>query len=45
MFLALWLNVWSSANQNAPGFNVGYYVGLYVMFGLFNVIFMYAEFW
>jgi ATP-binding cassette, subfamily C (CFTR/MRP), member 1 len=43
--IALWLNVWTSANEEDPDANVGYYVGIYVLFGILNVVFMFAEFW
>ena len=42
---ALWLNVWTSANEANPDASVGYYVGIYALFGALNVIFMFAEFW
>jgi ATP-binding cassette, subfamily C (CFTR/MRP), member 1 len=45
MLAALWLNIWTAANGEHPDSRVGYYVGIYVMFGVLNVLFMAAEFW
>lgn len=42
---ALWLNIWTAANEEHPDSRVGYYVGIYVLFGVLNVAFMAAEFW
>ncbi|CAK7241645.1 MAG: hypothetical protein STHCBS139747_003111 [Sporothrix thermara] len=41
----LWLNVWTAANERDPSGRVGYYVGVYVLFGCLNVIFLAMEFW
>ncbi len=44
--LALWLNVWTaSIQQNPTGTNTGYYVGIYILFGLLNVLFLGLQFW
>ncbi|CAK7197974.1 hypothetical protein SEUCBS139899_000628 [Sporothrix eucalyptigena] len=39
----LWLNIWTAANEKDPDGRVGYYVGIYVLFGVLNVVFMGAE--
>ncbi|KAL1890953.1 hypothetical protein Sste5346_007950 [Sporothrix stenoceras] len=41
----LWLNIWTASNEEHPDSRVGYYVGIYVLFGVLNVAFMAAEFW
>ncbi len=43
--IALWLNVWTSSNEQHPNSNMGYYVGIYVLFGALNVVFLAAQFW
>ena len=44
---ALWLNVWTAANAANPNANIqqGYYIGIYVMFGGLNVVFLGLQFW
>ncbi|KAH8881696.1 P-loop containing nucleoside triphosphate hydrolase protein [Thozetella sp. PMI_491] len=41
----LWLNVWTSANERDPNANEAYYVSIYVLFGVLNVLFLFLEFW
>ncbi|KAK3935755.1 P-loop containing nucleoside triphosphate hydrolase protein [Diplogelasinospora grovesii] len=41
----LWLNVWTSANEQHPNDKVGYYIGIYVVFAALNLLLMWAEFW
>ncbi|OAA65704.1 ABC transporter [Niveomyces insectorum RCEF 264] len=41
----LWLDVWTDANADDPDGRVGYYVGIYVLFGVLNVFFMGLEMW
>lgn len=45
MLLALWLNIWTASNEKDPDSRVGYYIGIYVLFGVLNVAFMAMEFW
>ncbi|CAK7233982.1 hypothetical protein SBRCBS47491_008794 [Sporothrix bragantina] len=41
----LWLNVWTDANGVHPEARLGYYSGIYVMFGALNVVFLALQFW
>ncbi|KAK3316810.1 P-loop containing nucleoside triphosphate hydrolase protein [Apodospora peruviana] len=41
----LWLNVWTSENETHPNERVGYFVGIYILFGGLNVLFMGLQFW
>ncbi|KAK3682042.1 P-loop containing nucleoside triphosphate hydrolase protein [Podospora appendiculata] len=41
----LWLNIWTSADQLHPVHGTGYYVGIFVLFGTLNIIFMGLQFW
>ncbi|CAK7207847.1 hypothetical protein SEUCBS139899_010662 [Sporothrix eucalyptigena] len=41
----LWLNVWTDANEVHPDAKLGYYAGIYVMFGALNVVFLALQFW
>lgn len=43
-FQALWLNVWTAANVSNPRTNEGYYIGVYMLFGFLNVVFMGLQF-
>lgn len=37
--------MWTAANEEHPDSRVGYYVGIYVLFGVLNIAFMGAEIW
>ncbi|KAK0644149.1 ABC transporter [Cercophora newfieldiana] len=41
----LWLNVWASASQEDASSRVGYYVGIFVMFGILSVVSLALQFW
>jgi ATP-binding cassette, subfamily C (CFTR/MRP), member 1 len=41
----LWLNVWTADNATNPNGKMGYYIGIYMLFGLLNVIFMTLQFY
>ncbi len=43
--IALWLNVWTAANEGSPNSNLGYYIGIYMLFGGLNVVFLGLQFW
>jgi ATP-binding cassette subfamily C (CFTR/MRP) protein 1 len=42
---ALWLNVWTSANEQNPDSKTGYYIGIYVLFAILTLAFLTAQFW
>jgi ATP-binding cassette subfamily C (CFTR/MRP) protein 1 len=41
---ALWLNVWTAANVSNSKTNEAYYIGVYILFGALNVVFMGLQF-
>ena len=42
---ALWLNVWASASRTDASDRIGYYVGVFVMFGILSVVCLGVQFW
>ncbi|KUJ12857.1 P-loop containing nucleoside triphosphate hydrolase protein [Mollisia scopiformis] len=41
----LWLNVWTAHNVKNPNTSMGYYIGIYILFGGLNVVFLGLQFW
>ncbi|KAJ5138787.1 uncharacterized protein N7515_003635 [Penicillium bovifimosum] len=44
-FATVWLDIWTSANEEHPNSRIGMYLGVYVFLGIASIVFMTAVSW